>query len=149
MRKLKIILGIVGAVLVLLVLGVWLFVDVNKFQPQIQAKLEQQLHRKVTLGKMSLGLLPVRFTVKDVVIAEDPAFKSSFPFTQARELDVRVRLLPLLGGSVQVASIDLQEPSVELIRDKKGVWNFTSLRAAPEGTRSRRHTPHRSPGRAA
>jgi uncharacterized protein involved in outer membrane biogenesis len=134
MRKLKIILGIVGAVLVLLVLGVWLFVDVNKFQPQIQAKLEQQLHRKVTLGKMSLGLLPVRFTVKDVVIAEDPAFKSSFPFTQARELDVRVRLLPLLGGSVQVASIDLQEPSVELIRDKKGVWNFTSLSAAPEGT---------------
>ena len=52
MRKLKIILGIVGIAFVLLLLAVWLFVDVNKFRPQIQAKLEQQLHRKVTLGKM-------------------------------------------------------------------------------------------------
>jgi AsmA protein len=133
MRKLKIILGIVGIAFVLLLLAVWLFVDVNKFQPQIQAKLEQQLHRNVTLGKMSLGLLPVRFTVKDVVIAEDPTFKSSFPFTQARQLDVRVRLLSLLSGNVQVASIDLQEPSVELIRDKKGVWNFASLSPSSEG----------------
>src|SRR6185436_10112543 len=118
-----------------LVLGVWLFVDVNKFQPQIQSRLEQQLHRKVTLGNMSLGLLPVRFTVKDVVIAEDPQFKSSFPFTQARQLDVRVSLLSLLTGKVQVDSIDLQEPSVELICDRKGVWNFASLTApAPTTT---------------
>jgi AsmA protein len=71
--------------------------------------------------------------VQDVVIAEDPAFKSSFPFTQARELDVRVRLLPLISGNVQVASIDLLEPSVELIRDAKGVWNFSSLARGPEG----------------
>src|SRR4029434_8466929 len=104
MRKLKIIVGVVGAIIVLLVLGVWLFVDVNKFQPLIQARLEQQLHRKVTLGKMSLGLLPVRVTVKDVVIAEDPTFKSTLPFTQAKQLDVRVGLLSLLTGNVSVNS---------------------------------------------
>ena len=39
---------------------------------------------------MSLGLFPVRFTVQDVTIAEDPAFTSSFPFTQAKQLDIRV-----------------------------------------------------------
>ena len=115
MRKLKIVAGIVVALIVIAVLGVWLFLDVNKYRPQIQAKLEEQLQRKVTLGNMSLGLLPLRFTVQNVVIAEDPAFKSEFPFTHAKQLDVSVSLLPLLSGNVKVNSVDLDEPSVELL----------------------------------
>src|SRR5688572_12786105 len=127
MKKLKILAAIVVALVVLVVLGVWLLLDVNKYRPQIQAKLEEQLQRKVTLGEMSLGLLPFRFTVQDVVIAEDPAFTSEFPFTQAKQLDVRVSLLSLLSGNVKVNSIDLEEPGVELIRSNAGVWNFASL----------------------
>jgi AsmA protein len=127
MRKLKIVAGIVVALIVIAVVGVWLFLDVNKYRPQIQARLEEQLQRKVTLGNMSLGLLPLRFTVQNVVIAEDPAFKSEFPFTHAKQLDVRVSLLPLLSGNVKVNSVDLDEPSVELIRNDQGVWNFSSL----------------------
>jgi uncharacterized protein involved in outer membrane biogenesis len=78
--------------------------------------------------------LPLRFTVQDVVIAEDPAFTSEFPFTQAKQLDVRVSLLPLLTGNVKVNSIDLDEPSVELIRNNSGVWNFASLAKGPAPT---------------
>ena len=127
MRKLKIALVVVVALVVVAIGAVWLLLDVNKYRPQIQTKVEDQLQRKVTLGNMSLGLFPPRFTVQDVTIEEDPAFTSSFPFTQAKRLDIRVSLLPLLGGNVQVNSIDLEEPSVELIRDGKGVWNFASL----------------------
>src|SRR5688572_3336249 len=127
MRKLKILAGIVVALIVVVVLGVWLLLDVNKYRPQIQAKLEEQLQRKVTLGEMSLGLLPFRFTVQDVIISEDPAFKSEFPFTQAKQLDVRVSLFSLLSGNVKVNSIDLEEPSVELIRSGNGAWNFASI----------------------
>ena len=127
MRKLKIAAAVVVAVVLIAVGAVWLLVDVNKYRPQIQAKVEEQLHRKVTLGNMKLGLLPLRFTVQDVTISEDPNFPSSFPFTQAKQLDIRVSLLPLLSGNVKVNSIDLQEPSVELIRNGKGIWNFASL----------------------
>ena len=127
MRKLKILAVIVVGLIVVVVGGVWLLLDVNKYSPQIQTKLEEQLQRKVTLGDMSLGLFPLRVTVENVVIAEDPTFTSEFPFTQAKQLDVRVSLLPLLSGNVRVNSIDLQEPSVELIRNSGGVWNFASL----------------------
>jgi AsmA protein len=127
MRKAKIIIAVAVALVVVAIGAIWLLVDVNRYRPEIQAKLEEQLHRKVTLGKMSLGLFPVRFTVQDVVIAEDPAFTSKLPFTQAKQLDVRVSLLPLISGKVQVNSIDLQEPSVELIRNNQGIWNFASL----------------------
>ena len=53
MRKLKILTAIVVGLIVVVVLGVWLFLDVNRYRPEIQAKLEEQLQRKVTLGNMS------------------------------------------------------------------------------------------------
>jgi AsmA protein len=134
MRKVKIAAAVVVAVVLVAIAAVWLLVDVNKYRPQIQAKVEEQLHRKVTLGNMRLGLFPLRFTVQDVTISEDPNFPSSFPFTQAKQLDIRVRLLPLLAGNVQVNSIDLQQPSVELIRNGKGIWNFASLAKGSEPT---------------
>ena len=127
MRKIKILAGVAIALIVVVLGALWLLLDVNRYRPQIQTKVEEQLQRKVTLGNMKLGFFPVRFTVQDVTIAEDPSFTSSFPFTQAKQLDIRVSLLPLLSGNVQVNSIDLQEPSVELIRNGKGVWNFASL----------------------
>jgi AsmA protein len=130
MRKLKIFAAIAVAAILLIVLGVWLFLDPNNFRGQIQARLEQQLHRKVTLGQMSLGLLPVRFSVQDLTVADDPSFQASLPFVQAKQLDVRVSLLRLLTGTIQVDSLDLQQPSVELIRNNQGKWNFASLTPA-------------------
>jgi uncharacterized protein involved in outer membrane biogenesis len=144
MRKLKILVVAVAVLFIFTIAAVWLFLDVNKYRPQIQARLEEQLHRKVTLGNMSLGLLPLRVTVQDVTIAEDPNFTSSFPFTQARQLDVRLRLLPLIGGNVEVDSIALQEPSVELIRSAKGVWNFASL-SPPEPPAGEARPPETAP----
>ena len=63
MRRILIALGIGAAVLVLLGAAVLLLVDVNKYNGVIQSRLEQQLRRKVTLGRMSLGVVPLRFQV--------------------------------------------------------------------------------------
>ncbi len=144
MRKAKIILAIALVAVVAILAGVWLLFDANRFRGQIQTKLEQQLQRKVVLGDISLGLLPIRLTVKNLEIAEDTRFKSQVPFTQAQKLDVRVALAGLLRGNVQIASIDLVEPQVELIRNEGGVWNFSSLAAketAPASTDSANRTP--------
>jgi AsmA protein len=92
---------------------------------------------------MSLGLLPLRFQVKNTAIADDPSLGSQTPFVQAESLDIRVRLLPLLSGNVQVDSVELRRPGVELIRTKDGTWNFASLRpaAAPAAADSPASTP--------
>ena len=66
MRKIALASGIVAALIVLVLAAAWLFIDPNQYRGLIQAQLEQQLARKVTLGKMSLGLLPLRFQVQDV-----------------------------------------------------------------------------------
>jgi AsmA protein len=131
MRRIVIALGIGAAALLLLIAAVLLLVDVNKYNGVIQSRLEQQLRRKVTLGRMSLGLVPLRFQVLSPTIADDPAFANPSPFVQAEQLDVRVALFPLLRGSVTVQSLQLRKPVVELIKNPQGVWNFASLGPEP------------------
>jgi len=127
MRKIAIIVGIVVAVIVIAVGVLFASFNPNDYRGTIQTKLEQQLDRKVGLGDMSLGLFPLRFKVANLSIAEDPKFNSNSPFIQTQELSVSVKLLPLLSKSVEVDSLTLERPSVELIKNAQGVWNFASL----------------------
>lgn len=140
MRKLSILFGVIGGILILGLGALWVLANPNRHREFIQTQLENQLDRKVSLGTMSLGLFPLRFQVENPSVAEDPAISASQPFIRAEELDVRIGLWPLLGGNVQVNSLELRRPSVELIRTKKGIWNFASLgqkSAAPAiGTKS-------------
>jgi AsmA protein len=127
MRKIAIVIGIVVVVIVLAVGVLVATFNPNDYRATIQTKLEQQLNRKVTLGNMSLGLFPLRFRVANLAIAEDPKFNRSGTFVQTQELSVSVKLLPLLSKSVEVDSLTLEHPRVELIKNAEGVWNFASL----------------------
>jgi uncharacterized protein involved in outer membrane biogenesis len=130
MRKILVIAGIIGLVVVAAIAAVVLFVDVNRYRGVLQSQLEQQLGRTVALGTMKLGLIPLRLQVEKPVIAEDPAFGKERPFVRAEKLDVRVDLSALLHGKVNVQALELDRPTFELIRDKRGVWNFSTLGAA-------------------
>src|SRR5262245_47507797 len=107
--------------------AVVMFVDVNQYRPEIQNQLEKALGRKVTLGTMSLGLLPPAIRIEQVAIDEDPAFPSDKPFLAAKEISVRVGLIPLLSKQVSVDTLRIIDPAVELIRSAEGKWNYSSL----------------------
>lgn len=104
--------------------------DINRYRGEIQADLSKSLGREVSLGEMHLGLWPPRFVVHDVSILDDPAFETHRPFVQAQELDVSIKLLPLLHKDVEIDSLSLQRPAVELVKNAKGTWNFASLGGA-------------------
>jgi len=126
MRKIAIVIGIVVLVIVVAVGVIFATFNPNDYRGTVQTKLEQQLNRKVSLGDMSLGLFPLRFRVANLSIADDPKFGNR-PFIQTQELSVSVKLLPLLSKSVEVESLTLERPSVELIKNAQGVWNCASL----------------------
>src|ERR1700730_16401321 len=116
----KVLLGL-GILILIVVIGIVLFAatfDVKRYHDRIQSELGQQLNRNVTLGDMHLGLFPPRFRVQNLTIADDPKFNDSRPFVQAQELDVAVKLLPLLQKSVEIDSINLAKPGVELIKSR-------------------------------
>jgi len=129
MRKVGI---VIGTIILVLIAAVVVFVatfNVNQYRGTIQSELEKRLDRKVALGDMHLGIFPPRLQVQNLSIADDPKFNDAKPFVEAQELDVSVKLLPLLSKSVEISSLSLQRPSVELIKDAQGTWNFSSIAA--------------------
>ncbi len=129
----KILIG-VAAVIVLLVVVMLLLphlIDVNQYRGQIQTELQNRLSRPVKLGAMSLAVFPLRVQVQDVTIGEDPRYKSNLPFADVGELDISVKLFPLLSKTIAIESLTLKRPKIELIKDQAGVWNFASLGQAP------------------
>ena len=126
MRRFIVVIGI----FLVLVAGLLVFAatfNVNKYRGTIQSKLEQRLGRQTTLGDMHLSVFPPRFRVQNPVIADDPAFSTDAPFIKAQELGISVKLLPLLHKQIEISSVDLDRPSVNLIKNRAGVWNFASL----------------------
>jgi uncharacterized protein involved in outer membrane biogenesis len=102
-------------------------VDVNSYHNQIQTQLEKKLGRQVSLGEMRLSLFPLSFQVQNAVISEDRAFATGRPFAEVQRLSVSVTLLPLLRKQVDINSLDLQRPRIELVRNTQGEWNFATL----------------------
>jgi uncharacterized protein involved in outer membrane biogenesis len=93
----------------------------------VQAKLAERLHRDVSIGSMRASVRPLGVRVENAVIREDPAFTTGPPFARAEELYVGVGLLALLRGRIELQSVELRRPAIELVRNAAGAWNFTSL----------------------
>src|SRR5215469_13385662 len=119
MKKLAI---VVIVIIVGLLLALPHIIDVNQYRGQIQSELQQRLGRPVQLGDLSLGVFPVRVEANNVTIGDDPSFRSTVPFAQVSQLDVSVKLFPLLAKNIEIDSLELKRPRIELIRDAKGVW---------------------------
>jgi uncharacterized protein involved in outer membrane biogenesis len=131
MKKIAIVVGVVVVLIVVILLVLPLVLDVNQYRGEIQSQLQQRLNRPVQLGQLSLGMFPVRVEANNVVIGDDPSFHSAAPFAQVAQLDVSVNFFPLLSKKVEINSLELKQPKIELIHNAQGVWNFSTLGGAP------------------
>ena len=127
MKKPFVIIGAIAAALLLLVLCLPLFINANQFKPTLETKLTAALGRNVTIGDIKLAIFSGGVTVSDVSISDDPNFSKS-PFLTAKSLGVGVELLPLIfSKQVNVDSITINSPDVNLIHGPGGKWNYSSL----------------------
>jgi len=119
--------GIVVALLIVVAIAVPLFVNVNNFRPQIESNLSAALGRPVKVGNLSLSILSGSVGADQLSIADDAKF-SSAPFIQAKSLQVGVELLPLIfSKQLNVTQLRIDRPEIALLRNREGVWNFSSL----------------------
>ena len=144
MRKLGIAIAVIVVLLIAAVLIVPHLIDVNQYHGQIQSQLEKRLGRQVTLGNMGLRLFPPAFDVENTTIAEDPHFATGRPFATADKLAVSVKFWPLLRKQLEVNSLELVHPHIELVRNAQGVWNFATLGQESKPTAAQK-TPRNRP----
>lgn len=124
------IVGIVIALLIVAILVLPFVVNVNDYRPRIESELTNALGRNVTVGNLSLSLWSGSLAAENIAIADDPSFSSS-PFIKAQTLNVGVEVLPLvLSKTLHITELTLSQPQVNLLRDRAGKWNFSTIGTA-------------------
>lgn len=99
----------------------------NRLRTRITSSISLALGRSVDVASAHVRLLPhPGFDLENFVVHDDPAF-SAEPMLHAAEVTASLRLMSLLHGRLEIARLDLAEPSLNLVRDKGGHWNLESL----------------------
>jgi AsmA protein len=141
----RLLIGILVAVLALVVVGAGalMLIDVNHFRPQIQTTLSKALGRKVSLGQLHMSVWSGSLRADDIRIGDNPAFGKQ-PFVSAQSLSLGVRLWPLLiDRELSITSLTLDKPSVRLLQNRRGQWNFADFggTSEPASTKASTTTP--------
>jgi AsmA protein len=132
MKRLLVISGIVIAVLLLVVILVPLFINVDSFRPDLEKKLSAALNRNVQIGKLDASILSGGASASQITIADDPTFNKG-PFLRASSVKVGVELLPLIfHKQLKVTSITVQKPEITLLKNAAGRWNYSTLGATKQ-----------------
>jgi AsmA protein len=122
--------GVALGILILILIVLPFFINVNQFRPRVESEASAALGRQVTVGNLSLSILSGSVGADHIAIADDPAFSNS-SFVTARSLKIGVELMPLIfSRRLNVTNITLEEPQITLLKAATGKWNFSSIGAA-------------------
>lgn len=130
MKYLKMMVFAVIGLLVLSGMAIALFIasfDANAYKPQLQALVQDKLHRTLTLGgDIRLKVFPkVGMTLGSITISERD---SATPFATLDEAELSLALMPLIRRQVVVDAVQVRGLHARLVRRADGSTNFDDLR---------------------
>lgn len=116
------------AVAALIVLLLFVFrPGASRLKSRIVSSISSGVGRSVDIGSVQVRLLPrPGFDIKNLVVYDDPAFGAE-PMLRAGEVTASLRLLSLIRGRIEIARLDLTEPSLNLVHRDNGRWNLEAL----------------------
>jgi hypothetical protein len=103
------------------------FINVSRYKSRVTQSMSNALGRAVTCDSIELHLLPQPgFYLQDVAIADDPAY-SAEPILHAEEVHAYLSLSSLWRGRLEIARLNLNYPSLNLVERPDASWNLESL----------------------
>jgi hypothetical protein len=132
--KMMFLIALIGAGVVAVSL-----VPLSPLKHSVEVKLSNTLGRSVTIDSVRLNLIGPHLILKGVTAHEDPAFGDGV-FLKAQEVRAGFDMTRYLKSrDLAIDSIVFKSAQVELIRNREGVWNWTTLgkRGSGESTASR------------
>lgn len=111
--------------LIVAVLNINSYIERNR--EYLIAQAETALGRRISVDAIEVSIrggIGARF--ENFRMADDPAF-SKDDFVRARSLQANVRLWPLLRRDIQVKRLILNQPAINVLRNKQGVYNFSTI----------------------
>jgi len=131
-KLIKWLVGILAAVALLIVVAVIvlpLVIDPNDYKDEIVKAVREQTGRELVISEpLDLSVFPwLGIAAGGVSLGNAPGFGDQ-PFASLGALQLKVKLLPLLGGKVQVDTIVLKDLVLNLAKDARGRSNMVTLK---------------------
>jgi len=117
------------AVLAAVILAVLLppFINVNRYRKRVAESISRALGRDVTVSNIQLKLLPrPGLVLSNFVVADGPSYGAE-PMLRAESVTASLRLTSLWRGRLEIGTLDLDNPSLNLVRRADGHWNLEEL----------------------
>jgi AsmA protein len=127
---------VLGGIIVLVLVALLIiprFVDLQKYKPQIEEQVAKSTGRPFSIGgDLELSLFPwAGVALSDLHLGNPPGFREK-DFVAIKSLDVRVKLLPLIFKDIQVKRFVIEGPRIVLEKSKEGRGNWEGLGKPPE-----------------
>jgi AsmA protein len=119
--------GLVALVIVAL-LVIPMFVDVQKYKPEIEKQVATATGRPFMIGgELRLSLFPwAGLAFSDLHLGNPQGFKEK-DLLSVKSFDVQVKLLPLISKDIQVKRFVIEGPRIVLLKGKDGRANWEGI----------------------
>ena len=123
--EVRIVAAAVLCVLVAIFVPPW--INISHFRRGILQSVSAGLGRPVRARAVELTLFPrPAFILHDLIVEEDPAYGAE-PVLMASSVTASLRASTLWHRRVEIATLHLDAPSLNLTRNRHGQWNFEPL----------------------
>jgi uncharacterized protein involved in outer membrane biogenesis len=111
--------------------GISVLIRHSALQRKFTAHLEAAFGRPVEVGSYDFSLWDgPSLEANSVRVSEDPRFGNEY-FLYADSISVRLRWESLLRGHIELGTLSLSHPSLNLVRDSAGDWNLAEWLPRP------------------
>jgi hypothetical protein len=112
-------------------IGISLLITHTRLQQRITGRLQAVFGRPVEVGRYDFSLWGgPTLEAQSVTFAEDPRFGHEY-FLRAESVTVRLRWQSLLRGHMELGTVSLTKPSLNLVRNSVGEWNLAEWLPRP------------------
>ncbi|MHA1537895.1 MAG: AsmA family protein [Alphaproteobacteria bacterium] len=131
MRKILIGFGVLIVVLIAAAFVVPMFIPTDTYKNEIASRVRDATGRDLVIkGKLKFTILPtLGLTVNDVTFSNAPGAASKH-MASFKQLVVKIKLMPLIGGDIEIDQFELIEPVINLEIDRRGRPNWLFAKPA-------------------
>ncbi len=119
--------GIIAALIVVVIIGLTIFVKSylrsDKLKAIILPKIEEFTGRKASIGNIDVSLFK-GIDVEDISLMDKDG---KGEFVKVRGFVLNYSLLPLLHKQLVIKKVEVVSPSIALVREKEGLYNFSDI----------------------
>lgn len=137
LRYIGIGIAVLVGLLVVAVIVLPMVINPNDYRGRISQAVKDRTGRDLTInGDIKLSVFPwLGLELGETSLGDAPGFGTA-PFARIKDAEVRVRVLPLIRGKIEVGTVHLDGLSVRLMRNKAGATNWQDLAGSGPGVKS-------------